>query len=49
MGSHLIRDGSEDPDVVLDGIMLGVGGQIGAAVLAGAGLTSLGLGVRMRW
>ena len=49
VGSHLIRDGSEDPDVVLDGIMLGVGGQIGAAVLAGAGLTSLGLGVRMRW
>ena len=49
LGSALIRRDSEDPDVVLNGIMLGVGGQIGAAVLAGAGLTSLTVGVRMRW
>ncbi len=49
LGSALIRRDSEDPEVVLNGIMLGVGGQIGAAVLAGAGLTSLTVGVRMRW
>ena len=49
VGSYLVRRDSEDPDVVLNGIMLGVGGQIGAAVLAGAGLTSLTIGIRMRW
>lgn len=49
LGSALIRRDSEDPDVVLNGVMLGVGGQIGAGLLAGAGLTSLTMGVGMRW
>lgn len=49
LGSHLIRRDSDDPDVVLNGIMVSVGGQLGAAALAGAGLTTLTIGVRMRW
>lgn len=49
LGSYLIRRDSDDPDVVYNGIMVGVGGQLGAVALAGAGLTSLTLGVRMRW
>ena len=49
LGATLIRERSEQPDALTDALMLSAGGQIGAGVLAGAGLSVLMIGVGMRF
>ena len=49
LGGALARERASSSEVKEDILVFSVGGQIGAGVLAGAGLTSIAVGVGRRW
>ena len=49
LGGELMRARSDAPDAARDALLLSAGGQIGAALVAGSGLTAVVVGARMRW